>query len=202
MFDVLVIGGGAAGLQCALVLGSARKTAYAKDKRTGIIIHQKASHLQSAFLNNVLGIPPGTTGSDILRSGKAHLEQYYPHVEQIEKEKVTAISGAFGNYTVTTNRNSYRAKMVVVAIGYTDHFNIDGLGEYLIPHRLSPSEKNRVELRNTAHLVKEGLYVAGTLAGWRSQFAAAAGSGAQVATDILTAWNGGKHTKVHDKLLP
>ena len=50
------------------------------------------------------------------------------------------------------------------------------------------------------HVIEEGLYVAGTLAGWRSQFAIASGSGAQVATDILTLWNGGKHTKVHDKI--
>jgi hypothetical protein len=34
--------------------------------------------------------------------------------------------------------------------------------------------------------VAEGIYVAGTLAGWRSQLSIAAGSGAAVATDILT----------------
>ena len=42
--------------------------------------------------------------------------------------------------------------------------------------------------------------MAGTLAGWRSQFAMASGSGAHVATDILTLWNNGTHTKVHDKI--
>ncbi|MGA8854513.1 MAG: NAD(P)/FAD-dependent oxidoreductase, partial [Christiangramia sp.] len=60
--------------------------------------------------------------------------------------------------------------------------------------------KNRVQLKNEDHLVKTGLYVAGTLAGWRSQFSIASGSGAAVATDILTVWNNGEHTKVHDKL--
>jgi membrane-bound inhibitor of C-type lysozyme len=30
----------------------------------------------------------------------------------------------------------------------------------------------------------------------------ASGSGAHVATDILTLWNNGKHTKVHDKIKP
>ena len=44
------------------------------------------------------------------------------------------------------------------------------------------------------------LFLAGTLAGWRRQFAIAFGSGAQVATGILTVWNAGKHTKVHDKV--
>jgi hypothetical protein len=41
--------------------------------------------------------------------------------------------------------------------------------------------------------VAEGIYVAGTLAGWRSQLIAA-GSGAAVATDILTLWNNGLQT--------
>ena len=44
------------------------------------------------------------------------------------------------------------------------------------------------------------MYVAGTLAGWRSQVAIAAGSGAAVATDILTEWNGGADTHSHDSL--
>lgn len=200
MFDALIIGGGAAGMQCALILGSARKTAYAGDKKTGIIIHQKASHLQSALLNNALGIPPGTTGMDILKQGQEHLASTYPDITQIAKEKVKSVTGEAGDFTVTTNKNSYKARIIVVALGYTDLFNIDGLNEYLTPHRMSPAEKNRKELRNTNHLVKEGIYVAGTLAGWRSQFAIAAGSGAQVATDILTLWNNGKDSKVHDKI--
>ena len=45
-----------------------------------------------------------------------------------------------------------------------------------------------------------GVYVCGTLSGCRSQFAIAAGSGASVATDILTLWNNGEHSQVHDKV--
>jgi hypothetical protein len=40
----------------------------------------------------------------------------------------------------------------------------------------------------------------GTLAGQRSQLAIAAGSGASVATDILSLWNEGKPVQVHDAL--
>jgi hypothetical protein len=42
--------------------------------------------------------------------------------------------------------------------------------------------------------------VIGTLAGWRSQLAIAAGSGAAVATDILTLWNNGVQTHSHDSI--
>ncbi|QLE01273.1 NAD(P)/FAD-dependent oxidoreductase [Galbibacter sp. BG1] len=200
MFDALVIGGGAAGMQCALVLGSAHKTAYAKDKKIGIVMHQKASHLQSALLNNVLGIAPGTNGMEILKQGKEQLETLYPHVSQIEKEKVTSVVKEGNYFSVTTNKGNYQARIVVIALGYTDMFSIKGLEQFIEPHALSPKEKNRIQLKNKNHLVEEGLYVAGTLAGGRSQFAIAAGSGAQVATDILTLWNNGKHTKVHDKI--
>ena len=55
-------------------------------------------------------------------------------------------------------------------------------------------------LKNNDHLVSEGIYVTGTLAGWRSQVAIAAGSGAAVATDILTLWNGGIQTHAHDSI--
>ena len=60
--------------------------------------------------------------------------------------------------------------------------------------------KNRIQLKNHDHLVVPGLYVARTLSGHRSQFSIACGSRAAVATDILTLWNRGEHTKVHDKL--
>ncbi|MEL4307186.1 NAD(P)/FAD-dependent oxidoreductase [Joostella sp. CR20] len=201
MYHAFIIGAGPAGLQCALVLGSAKNAAYAQKKNIGIVMHQKASHLQSALLNNVLGVAPGTKGSTILKEGKEQLEKLYPHVHQIENEKVLAIDVEDDLYTITTNKSVYDSYAVVVALGYTDMFEINGLKQFLEPHAMSPANKNRVQLQNTNYVVKSGLYVAGTLAGGRSQFAIAAGSGAQVATDILTEWNNGNHTKVHDKIV-
>ncbi|MFV0539647.1 MAG: FAD-dependent oxidoreductase [Aestuariibaculum sp.] len=199
MFDVLIIGGGAAGMSCALVLGSAHKKEYVQHRRIGIIVHQKSSHLQTALFNNVLGLPPNTTGISILNQGKQQLADLYPHVKQIEHEKVLEISKADTVFMVKTNKLAYKAKIVVVAAGYTELLRIKGLEPYIEPHPRSAAEKNRIWLKNTDHLIEKNLYVAGTLAGWRSQFAIASGSGAHVATDILTLWNDGKHTKIHDK---
>src|SRR5690554_8059104 len=92
MFDVLIIGGGASGLSCALVLGSAKNKEYAQDKKVGIIAHQKSSHLQTALFNNVLGLRPGTTGASILETGKEQLASLYPEVQQIINEKVKQIT--------------------------------------------------------------------------------------------------------------
>ena len=68
MFDVLIIGGGAAGMSCALVLGSAHKRPYVIDKHIGIFTHDKASHFHTALFNTSLGITHGTTGASILTS--------------------------------------------------------------------------------------------------------------------------------------
>ena len=76
-------------MQCALVLGSAHIKEFAADKKIGIIMHQRASHLQSALFNNVLGLTPGTTGMEVLENGKTQLATLYPHVLQIGKEKVS-----------------------------------------------------------------------------------------------------------------
>ncbi|MDT0558172.1 FAD-dependent oxidoreductase [Ichthyenterobacterium sp. W332] len=199
-YDVLIIGGGAAGMSCALVLGSAVNKPFAENKKIGIILHQKTSHLQNAIFNNVLGLEPGTTGASILENGPKQLQHLYPHVNQILKEKVIAIDQTTDGFLIRTNKTNYTSKIAVVAVGYTNLLNIKGLEAYIESHPRANSEKNRIWLKNTDHIITENLYVAGTLAGWRSQFAIASGSGAQVATDILTLWNDGKHTKIHDKI--
>jgi NADH dehydrogenase FAD-containing subunit len=199
MFETLIIGGGAAGMSCALIIGSAKEKFFAKDKKTGIIVHQKSSHLQNALFNNVLGLTPGTLGEDILKDGKQELKNLYPSIIQIENEKVIEIKDNKNYFEVITNKNSYTSKIIVLATGYSSPFVIEGLESHIIPHQMTKPEKDRIQLKNKLHLVKKNLYVAGALAGWRSQFAIACGSGAQVGTDILTLWNNGEHTKVHDK---
>ena len=200
MYDVLIIGGGAAGMSCALVLGSAENKAFAKNKRIGIVTHQKTSHLQNALFNNVLGLTPGTTGIDILESGLNQLATLYPHVDQLSHEKVCEIEAIEKGFTITSNKNTLHSKIVIIAVGYTDLITIRGLEDFIEPHPRAAKNKQRIWLKNEDHLITKGLYVAGTLAGWRSQFAIASGSGAHVATDILTLWNDGNHTKIHDKI--
>ena len=200
MFDALIIGGGAAGMSCALVLGSAKNKPYAEHKHIGIIAHLRTSHLQSALFNNVLGLAPGTTGQSILESGIKQLTDLYPHVVQINDEKVSEIIKTTEGFKVVTNKTTHTSKLVVIAVGYTNLLTIKGLEKYIESHPRAVAEKERIWLKNNNHLIENGLYVAGTLAGWRSQFAIASGSGAQVATDILTLWNDGKDAQVHDKV--
>ncbi len=198
MFDVLILGGGVSGMSCALVLGSAKNKSFASDKKIGIIAHQKTSALQEALINNAYGIPAGKLGTDLLSESIEHLRQTYPHITQIADEKVLKIEGESPEFTVITNKNSYKTKSIVVGIGSANTFAIEGLMPFVEPHQKSLPEKQRIQLKNNDHKVAEGIYVIGVLAGWRSQVAIAAGSGAAVATDILTLWNNGVQTHAHD----
>jgi L-2-hydroxyglutarate oxidase LhgO len=200
MFDVLIIGGGVSGTSCALVLGSAKNKPFVAEKNIAILTHQKNSNLQEAILNNVYGIPPGKLGADLLSESIQHLSETYPNIIQIPNEKVMKISGKSPEFTITTNKNTYKSKMVVVGIGAANTFSIEGLMQYVEPNQKTPIEKQRIQLKNVDYVVVEGIYVVGTLAGLRSQVSIAAGSGAAVATDILTLWNDGIPTQVHDSI--
>ena len=200
MFDVLIIGGGVAGMQCALVLGSGLKKPYAINKKVGVIMHQRSSHLQNALFNNVLGLPTGTLGSNVLAAGKNQLTTNYPNITQIEGEKVISITIQNHFHIVKTIKNEYKTQVIVLALNYAKPFLIKGLEAYLESHQRAKASKDRIQLRNENYLVTENVYVCGTLSGCRSQFAIAAGSGATVATDILTLWNNGEHSQVHDKI--
>ena len=200
MFDVLIIGGGVSGVSCALVLGSAHKKAFAQDKKIGIITHQKTSSLQEALFNNAYGIPAGKLGSELLVESLEQLQDLYPHITQIEGEKVLKIEENAPNFNVITNKNSYKTKNIVVGIGSANTFAIEGLMHFVEPHKKAIAEKQRIQLKNDDQKVTEGIYVAGTLAGHRSQLAIAAGSGAAVATDILTLWNDGISSQAHDSI--
>lgn len=200
MYNVLIIGGGVAGLSSALIFGSAYNRDFMKNKKVGIIAHQKASSLQNAIFNNVLGLPIGKTGQDILIEGRQQLTELYPHIEQIEGEMVLEIKRLENDdIEVITNKNVYKTQNIIVCTG-AKRMAIKGLLEYKTLHTKLPLEKERIMLKHKDYKITDGIYVAGTLAGERSQFAIAAGSGTTVATDILSLWNNGKTTMIHDKI--
>lgn len=200
MFDVLIIGGGVSGISCAMVLGSAKNKAFVSSKKIGIFTHQKTSSLQEALFNNAYGIPPGKLGSELLIESVEHLHNTYPHITQIPDEKVLKIERQYPEFTVITNKNTYKTANIVVGIGSANTFAVEGLLQFVEPHKKALPEKQRIQLKNVDHKVAEGIYVIGTLAGWRSQLAIAAGSGAAVATDLLTLWNDGIQTHSHDSI--
>ena len=91
----------------------------------------------------------------------------YPHVSQIENEKIISINKSDQNYKVTTKKNVYHFKIVILALNYAKPFTRKGLEMFIIPHETSNPKKDRIQLKNKNHLIKNGLYCFGTIAGYR-----------------------------------
>lgn len=128
--DVIVLGGGSAGLSAALMLGRARRRVLVLDN--GTPRNAPASHM-----HGVLG-RDHTSPLDYLKNGRADLERYDVTVVDAT---VTALGGHVGHFTATTagspedGRNAhdgrtFSARRIVVTTGLTDLLPpVDGLAE-------------------------------------------------------------------------
>jgi thioredoxin reductase len=116
-YDVAVVGGGAAGLSAALVLGRARRRVAVVD--AGAPRNAPAAHMQG-FLSRD-GMPP----ADLLAAGRVEVTGY--GVELVENQ-VVAIEGGF---TVRlANGRVLTARRILVATGVHDELPaIPGVGE-------------------------------------------------------------------------
>lgn len=120
--DVIIIGGGPAGMSAALVLGRSRiKTLIlnAENARNKITKH---SH---GFLTQ-----DGKHPTEILSIAKVQLSKY-PSV-YYKKEKALDLQLEKGIFTIETASGNYQAKRVIMATGYKDNIadiGIEGLTE-------------------------------------------------------------------------
>ncbi|WP_433064762.1 NAD(P)/FAD-dependent oxidoreductase [Dactylosporangium sp. CS-033363] len=108
-FDVVIIGGGAAGLSAALVLSRARRRVAVVD--AGRPRNAPAAHMHG-FLGSD-GLPPG----ELLAAGRKEVEGYGG---VIIPGTVQAVSGAAPAFTVGLADGELRARRVLVTTGLTD----------------------------------------------------------------------------------
>jgi thioredoxin reductase/SAM-dependent methyltransferase len=119
-YDVVVIGGGAAGLSGALALGRARRSVAVVDEGTP---RNAPAHEMHNYLGRD-GTPPG----DLLAAGRAEVAGYGVALVQ---DTVTATGGSVGAFTVAlAGGRVLRARRLLVTTGLTDELpDIPGVRE-------------------------------------------------------------------------
>lgn len=121
MYDVIVVGGGPAGLSAALVFGRQRRSVLVVDG--GRVRNAPAEAMHMMLSRD--GFAPG----ELLSIGRAELTAY-PSVE-VRAGNVAAASGAAEDFTVVLDDGSTeRSRRLVLATGQVDEpYDIPGLAE-------------------------------------------------------------------------
>lgn len=107
--DVIIVGGGLAGLSAALYLG--------RSKRDTLLIHSGHSMAKwEERVQNYLGFPDGISGSVLLEKGMNHAVRY--NVEVVDDE-VQSVAVRGNTFHLSGTDNAYDAKRVLLATGLT-----------------------------------------------------------------------------------
>jgi alkyl hydroperoxide reductase subunit F len=111
LYDLIIIGGGPAGTAAAVY-------AARKQLKTLLILKEWGGQsVVSDDIQNWIGTPH-IAGPKLAEALKNHVLEYKGDILSIaENESVTAISGADGDFTVTSDKNSYTGKTVLIATG-------------------------------------------------------------------------------------
>lgn len=107
MYDVIIIGGGPAGVSASL---------YAKRSNLNVLlIYNDISNVEKAHkIDNYYGFPEGITGPDLFNNG---LEQAKNLGVKVLKSEVTGIENQGVSFKVETPSQGYDAKTVIIATG-------------------------------------------------------------------------------------
>ena len=195
IYNVLIIGGGAAGYSCALTLSSVENTQeWAKDKHYLLIDNGNSDILKASFFN-VPGVDFGIGGDSLLLKMEKQLENF-KSTTKID-DTVTKLEKNENIFTITTKNATYQAKAVVIATGM-HKFDIE-CELTTIKEHIDVMKPNKTCLENRNNIISENLYVAGLASGAKTMFSIASGEGSKVACQIFQSYTG-KPVVAHDTL--
>ncbi|OWR32684.1 pyridine nucleotide-disulfide oxidoreductase [Saccharibacillus sp. O23] len=165
--DVIIIGGGPAGMSAALVLGRARRSVLVIDEAMPRHLVTRESH---GFLTR-----DGVSPSDLRKVAREQIAAY-PTVHFIQEKAVRA-EGSDGEFVIGTNSGeSYRARKLLFATGMKDlPLGIEGLDEvygksaYVCPY----CDGWEMQDRRIAIIAGSafGMHLTRTVSGWTNDLA-------------------------------
>ncbi len=171
MADVIVIGGGAAGLSAALFT--------AKNDLETVVFDTDETWLHKAHLFNYLGIE-SVDGTEFVERSR---DQVAGFDADLREEEVTAVESTGDGFTVTTDAGEFTADYVVLATGAKR-----GLAEEL---DCAFTDDDVVDVDVTMETSIAGAYATGAMVRAEEwQAIISAGDGAAAALNILSAEKG------------
>ena len=111
-YDVVIVGGGPAGLSAALALGRARKHVLLCD--SGPRRNQLAEHIHNFVTRD------GTTPEEFRESARQQLSRY-PNVE-MQEARIESIAGTRGAFTLRSASDVFEARRIILCTGMIDEF--------------------------------------------------------------------------------
>lgn len=183
--DVLIIGGGIAGLSAAVYTGQAGLT-------TAVCDQGKSQLKPISKVYNYPGFPEGIEGETLIENIRKQAAGFGARVENLE---VTAVAQTEEGFTAETgDGEEWYARYLIIA----SNLNLQPLKDLGIETEVSPAvpsgKISRVKGGSwNGETSVEGAYVAGLLSGVPTQSIIAAGQGTQVAMEIISKEKGKAH---------
>lgn len=166
MNDAIIIGGGPAGLNAALVLGRARRNVVVIDEGSP---RNKVTRETHGFLTR-----DGVSPSEFRRIAKEQIS-VYPSVRFVE-DTAAAVTGVDGDFQITTGQGTiYRSKKLLFAVGKKDApLEINGLADVYGKSAFVCPYCDGWELRDQPLVViskgEGAFHFAKVIAGWSEQY--------------------------------
>ena len=105
--EVIVVGGGIAGLSAAIYLGRAQRDVLVIDSG-----HSMAKW--EPVVQNYLGFPNGVGGEELLKNGRTQARRYEA---RIVRDEIKTVAARKASFLLKGKRKSYRTKRLLVATG-------------------------------------------------------------------------------------
>ena len=173
MEDVIVIGGGLAGLQAAVMTAKAGEETIVLDTGESLV-------LSTSNIQNLVG-HDSVAGQELLTSGKQKVEEFGG---EIVEEEVDELVRTDSGLKISTDESEYESKYVIIAsAGDLEFIDLDiefedgASGPYMMDRHVVTDETNKAV---------ENVYAAGLANSWEYQTSVAIGDGAKAAVNLLT----------------